>query len=372
MERIKDYLMMEEEFLRNQQEYINEKFEEEIIIEFFRDYPLVVGELKELFEGNFAIVSTPEGEEYVPIMSFVDKTKLQPDCSVLLNNTDRSIVGIIEENVDPVLSKMIITKIPFESYDDIGGLENQIREIKEVVELPLTHPEYFDRMGITPPKGVILYGPPGTGKTLLAKAVANQTSATFLRVAGSELIRKHLGEGAKIVRKLFQLAQEYSPSIVFIDEVDAIGSKRFDACCSGEREVQRIMLELLTQLDGFDPRGDVKVVLATNRIESLDPALIRPGRIDRKIEFFLPSHNEKRLIFQIHTARMNLADDCNLDDILSFEDDLTGADIKALCTEAGLTAVRNRRMKVLCRQDFIEAKNNLVEKKKNITEGLYL
>lgn len=194
-----------------------------------------------------------------------------------------SVVGILSDEVDPAVSVMKVEKAPNESYGDIGGLEKQIQEIKEAVELPLTHPELYEDVGIKPPKGVILYGEPGTGKTLLAKAVANQTSATFLRVVGSELVQQYLGEGPKLVRELFRVAEEHSPTIVFIDEIDAIGTKRYDTSSGGEREIQRTMLELLNQLDGFDEHGDVKVIMATNRIESLDPALIRPGRIDRKV-----------------------------------------------------------------------------------------
>ncbi|XP_039568853.1 26S proteasome regulatory subunit 4 [Passer montanus] len=242
----------------------------------------------------------------------------------------------------------------------------------ESVELPLTHPEYYEEMGIKPPKGVILYGPPGTGKTLLAKAVANQTSATFLRVVGSELIQKYLGDGPKLVRELFRVAEEHAPSIVFIDEIDAIGTKRYDSNSGGEREIQRTMLELLNQLDGFDSRGDVKVIMATNRIETLDPALIRPGRIDRKIEFPLPDEKTKKRIFQIHTSRMTLADDVTLDELIMAKDDLSGADIKAICTEAGLMALRERRMKVT-NEDFKKSKENVLYKKQEGTpEGLYL
>ena len=183
--------------------------------------------------------------------------------------------------------------------------------MQESVELPLTHPEFYEEMGIKPPKGVILYGAPGTGKTLLAKAVANQTSATFLRVVGSELIQKYLGDGPKLVRNIFDVAKQYAPAIVFIDEVDAIGSKRYDSTSSGEREIQRTLLELLNQLDGFDDRGDVKVIMATNRIENLDPALIRPGRIDRKILFENPDTNTRKKIFTIHTSKMSMGEDTN-------------------------------------------------------------
>jgi len=217
-----------------------------------------------------------------------------------------------------------------------------------------------------------LYGDPGTGKTLLAKAVANQTSATFLRVVGSELIQKYLGDGPKLVRELFRVAEELAPSIVFIDEIDAIGTKRYESTSGGEREIQRTMLELLNQLDGFDARGDVKVLMATNRIETLDPALIRPGRIDRKIEFPLPDFKTKKKIFSIHTSRMTLAEDVNLDEFVMTKDDLSGADIKAICTEAGLLALRERRMKVV-HADFKKAKEKvLYRKNQGVPEGLYL
>merc|ERR550537_18187 len=271
-----------------------------------------------------------------------------------------------------MVSVMKVDKAPLESYADIGGLESQVREIKESVELPLTNPELYEDVGIKPPKGVILYGVPGTGKTLLAKAVANETSATFLRVVGSELIQKYLGDGPKLVREMFRVAGEHAPSIVFIDEIDAVATKRYDTTSGGEKEIQRTMLELLNQLDGFDDRGDVKVVMATNRIESLDPALIRPGRIDRKIEFPLPDVKTKRNIFKIHTGKMSLSDDVDLEVFVMSKDELSGADIKAVCTEAGLLALRERRMKVT-QEDFVTAKEKaLYRKKGNVPEGLYL
>merc|ERR1712187_753608 len=297
---------------------------------------------------------------------------LEPGTSVLLHNKTMSIVGILSDDTDPMVSVMKVEKAPLESYADIGGLEDQIQEIKEAVELPLTHPELYDDIGIKPPKGVILYGSPGTGKTLIAKAVANSTSATFLRVVGSELIQKYLGDGPKLVRELFRVAEEHAPSIVFIDEIDAVGTKRYESNSGGEREIQRTMLELLNQLDGFDSRGDVKVIMATNRIETLDPALIRPGRIDRKIEFPLPDEKTKRRIFQIHTSRMTLADDVNLEEYIMSKDDLSGADIKAICTEAGLLALRERRMKVT-NEDFKQSKENVLYRKQEGTpEGLYM
>jgi len=376
MERIKDYLLMEEEFIRNQERLKpqDEKNEEERSkVDDLRGTPMSVGSLEEIIDDNHAIVSTSVGSEhYVSILSFVDKEQLEPGCAVLLNHKVHAVVGVLSDDTDPMVTVMKLEKAPSETYADIGGLDTQIQEIKESVELPLTHPEYYEEMGIRPPKGVILYGPPGTGKTLLAKAVANQTSATFLRVVGSELIQKYLGDGPKLVRELFRVAEEHAPSIVFIDEIDAVGTKRYDSNSGGEREIQRTMLELLNQLDGFDSRGDVKVIMATNRIETLDPALIRPGRIDRKIEFPLPDEKTKKRIFTIHTARMTLAPDVQLDELVMSKDDLSGADIKAICTEAGLMALRERRMKVT-NEDFRKSKENVLYRKKEGTpEGLYL
>lgn len=375
-ERIKDYLLMEEEFIRNQERLKpqEEKQEEERTkVDDLRGSPMSVGTLEEVIDENHAIVSTSVGSEhYVNILSFVDKDLLEPGCTVLMNHKVHAVVGLLGDDVDPLVTVMKLEKAPKESYADIGGLDTQITEIKESVELPLTHPEYYEEMGIKPPKGVILYGPPGTGKTLLAKAVANQTSATFLRVVGSELIQKYLGDGPKLVRELFRVAEEHAPSIVFIDEIDAVGTKRYDSNSGGEREIQRTMLELLNQLDGFDSRGDVKVIMATNRIESLDPALIRAGRIDRKIEFPMPDEKTKRRIFSIHTARMTLADDVNVDEYVQAKDDLSGADIKAVCTEAGLLALRERRMKVTS-DDFRKSKENvLYRKSEDAPQGLYL
>lgn len=378
MERIKDYLLLEEEFVLNQErlkpEASEDKNEEERTrVDDLRGTPMSVGTLEEIIDDDHAIVSTPSGPEYyVSIMSFVDKDLLEPGCNVLLHHKAQSIIGVLQDDADPMVSVMKLDKAPTESYADIGGLESQIQEIKESVELPLTHPELYEEMGIKPPKGVILYGVPGTGKTLLAKAVANQTSATFLRVVGSELIQKYLGDGPKLVRELFRVAEEHAPSIVFIDEIDAIGTKRYDSTSGGEREIQRTMLELLNQLDGFDTRGDVKVIMATNRIESLDPALIRPGRIDRKIEFPLPDVKTKRHIFRLHTSRMSLAPDVDLEEFVMAKDDLSGADIKAVCTEAGLLALRERRMRVT-KADVTSAREKVLYRKNEGTpEGLYL
>ena len=374
MDRIRDFLLMEEEFIMNQEQLRpqDEKQQEERLkVDELRGSPMSVGTLEEIIDDSHAIVSTAVGPAYyVNILSFVDKDQIEPSCSVLLHNKVMSVVGLLTDEVDPLVKVMKVDKAPLESYADIGGLESQIQEIKESVELPLTHPELYEEIGIRPPKGVILYGPPGTGKTLLAKAVANETSATFLRVVGSELIQKYLGDGPKLVRELFRVANEMAPSIVFIDEIDAVGTKRYDSNSSGEREIQRTMLELLNQLDGFDTRGDVKVIMATNRIDSLDPALIRPGRIDRKIEFPAPDQKTRRRIFQIHTKRMTLAPDVNLDEFVYSKEELSGADIKAICTEAGLLALRERRMRVI-HNDFKKAKEKVLYRKKEGIPDMY-
>ena len=308
MQRIHDHLLLEEEYVENMErmrkaktqgsqdfvireesDFFDRNADERSRVDDMRGSPMGVGNLEELIDDDHAIISSAVGPEYyVSIMSFVDKDLLEPGASILLHHKTVSVVGVLTEESDPLVSVMKLDKAPTETYADIGGLESQIQEVRESVELPLQHPELYEEMGIKPPKGVILYGPPGTGKTLLAKAVANSTSATFLRIVGSELIQKYLGDGPRLVRQIFQVAAEHSPSIVFIDEIDAIGAKRYESVSGGEREIQRTMLELLNQLDGFDDRGDVKVLMATNKIETLDPALIRPGRIDRKILFDSP------------------------------------------------------------------------------------
>ncbi|KAL8403364.1 hypothetical protein RB594_008567 [Gaeumannomyces avenae] len=392
MQRTHDHLLLEEEYVENQERLRRAKAakdsnaapssdvdagdrmaDERGRVDDMRGSPMGVGTLEEMIDDDHAIVSSTTGPEYyVSIMSFVDKDLLEPGASVLLHHKSVSIVGVLTDDADPLVSVMKLDKAPTESYADIGGLEQQIQEVRESVELPLLHPELYEEMGIKPPKGVILYGAPGTGKTLLAKAVANQTSATFLRIVGSELIQKYLGDGPRLVRQLFQVAAENAPSIVFIDEIDAIGTKRYESTSGGEREVQRTMLELLNQLDGFDDRGDVKVIMATNKIETLDPALIRPGRIDRKILFENPDQNTKRKIFTLHTSKMSLNEDVDLEEFIAQKDDLSGADIKAICSEAGLMALRERRMRVQM-ADFRAARERVLRtKQEGEPEGLYL
>ncbi|NIP36981.1 MAG: AAA family ATPase, partial [Thermoplasmata archaeon] len=235
---------------------------------------------------------------------------------------------------------------PDVTYDDIGGLQDQILEMKETVEFPLTKPEFFREVGIEPPRGILLIGPPGTGKTLLAKAVANKTNATFIHIVGSELVQKYIGEGSRIVRELFDMAREKSPSIVFIDEIDAIGAKRLEIATSGDREVQRTLMQLLAELDGFDPIGEVKIIAATNRVDILDDALLRPGRFDRIIEIPIPSREARVKIFEIHTRKMSLDKGIDYELLADRTPDATGADIKAICMEAGMFAIRDERKKI--------------------------
>ncbi|MEM2906934.1 MAG: AAA family ATPase, partial [Candidatus Odinarchaeota archaeon] len=243
-------------------------------------------------------------------------------------------------------------------------LKDQLREIRETVELPLMKPELFKKVGIDPPKGVLLYGPPGTGKTMVARAVAHETKTAFIRVISSELVQKFIGEGARLVRDIFNMAREKAPSIVFIDEIDAVGSKRMDLATSGDREVQRTLMQLLSELDGFDARGDVRIIAATNRPDILDPALLRPGRFDRMIEFPLPDDEARADIFRIHTRRMNIDDSVSFADLIKKTEGATGADIKAICTEAGMFAIRELRDKVTM-GDFLNAVEKIMGKEES-------
>ncbi|MBC7090214.1 MAG: proteasome-activating nucleotidase, partial [Methanobacteriaceae archaeon] len=264
------------------------------------------------------------------------------------------IVDVLPSEKDPIVTGMEVEERPDVTYDQIGGLSEQIREVRETVELPLSKPELFEKIGIEPPKGVLLYGPPGTGKTLLAKAVAHETHATFIKIVASEFVRKYIGEGARIVRGVFELAKEKSPSIIFIDEIDAVAAKRLKSSTSGDREVQRTLMQLLAELDGFESRGDVGIVAATNRPDILDPALLRPGRFDRFIEVPLPNEEGRKEILKIHTANMSLADDVDINLIARMTDGASGADLKAICTEAGMFAIREEREEVTM-NDFLNA-----------------
>ena len=316
--------------------------------------PLLLGVIEDVIDNNRILVKSSAGPSFIVTAStYVPQTELRPGRRVALNKQTFSIIHVLPETYDPDIIAAEVIERPNTTYDDIGGLDKQIREIRETVELPLLHPELYKKVGIDPPKGVLLAGPPGTGKTLLAKAVANQTHATFIRTVGSELVRKYIGEGAKLVRDLFALARKKAPSIVFIDELDAIGARRLDMATSGDREVQRTLMQLLAEMDGFEPLDNVKIVAATNRPDILDPALLRPGRFDRIIIVPYPDYEARMEILKIHTRKMNLKD-VNLEAIAKKTDEFSGADLKVICMEAGMFAIRDSRDYVT-QEDFDNA-----------------
>ncbi|MEE8167823.1 MAG: proteasome-activating nucleotidase [Candidatus Hydrothermarchaeales archaeon] len=324
-------------------------------LERLRTTPLIIGTVMDVLSNGKVVVKSSTGPNFVVNSSqFIDKSNLVSGARVAMNQQSFAVIEVLPVEKDPAVLAMEIDEKPELSYGDVGGLADSIREIKETVELPLLNPEAFEKVGIDPPKGVLLYGPPGTGKTLLAKAVAHETNSVFIKLIGSELVRKYIGEGARLVRELFKMAEEKAPSIIFIDEVDAIGAKRLDAATSGDREVQRTLMQLLAEMDGFNPRGDVRLIAATNRPDILDPAMLRPGRFDRLIEIPMPDFNDRAEIFKIHSRRMNMSKDVSLEDLAMQTDGSSGADIKAICTEAGMFTIREGQDTVL-QADFEKA-----------------
>jgi len=321
-----------------------------------------VGEVvKQMGQKKVLVKVHPEGtKNVVDLDPEIDINDLKPNTRVALRNERYTLHKILPTKVDPLVSLMKVEAVPDSTYDMIGGLEKQVMEIKEVIELPIKHPELFESLGVAQPKGVLLYGPPGTGKTLLARAVAHHTDCTFVRVSGAELVQKYIGEGSRMVRELFVMAREAAPSIIFMDEIDSIGSARGGAG-GGDSEVQRTMLELLNQLDGFEPAQNIKVIMATNRIDILDAALLRPGRIDRKIEFPNPSLENRVSIMKIHSRKMNLLRNIDLKVISEKMINASGAECKAVCTEAGMFALRERRVHVT-QEDFEMAVAKVMKK----------
>lgn len=315
-------------------------------------------------KGKCAVIKTSTRQTYfLPVIGLVDAEKLKPGDLVGVNKDSYLILETLPAEYDARVKAMEVDERPTEQYSDIGGLDKQIQELIEAVVLPMTHKEKFENLGIHPPKGVLLYGPPGTGKTLLARACAAQTKSTFLKLAGPQLVQMFIGDGAKLVRDAFALAKEKSPAIIFIDELDAIGTKRFDSEKAGDREVQRTMLELLNQLDGFSSTADIKVIAATNRVDILDPALLRSGRLDRKIEFPHPNEDARARIMQIHSRKMNISVDVNFEELARSTDDFNGAQCKAVCVEAGMIALR-RGAGVVTHEDFMDAIMEVQAKKK--------
>ncbi|MCA1819974.1 MAG: proteasome-activating nucleotidase [Halobacteriales archaeon] len=317
--------------------------------------PLIVGSILDILVDGRVVIKSSTGPNFVvPVADFVARDKLTPGTRVTLSQTNLTVVGILPSSKDPLVSGTEVVHKPDVTYAQVGGLERVILELKESVEYPLTRPEMFKKLGVKPPKGVLLRGLPGTGKTMLAKAVANATNATFIRIVASELVQKFIGEGSRRVHEVFQLAKEKAPSIIFIDEIDAVGARRTDDGTSSNREVERTLMQLLAELDGFEPRGDVRIMAATNRADILDPALLRPGRFDRIIDVPLPSPEAAQEIFRIHTTGMALATDVDLGVVVARLRAVSGADIQAICTEAGMRAIRNERESIT-QPDFIAA-----------------
>ncbi len=336
------------------------RLDEEVRI--LKNPPLIVGHLQDVLDDERAIVRSSNGTVFqVSINQRLSRKKLLPGARVALNQDTLSIIEILHEAWDPMVSGAEMIEKPKVVYDNVGGLDEQILQVREAIELPLEKPELFRKIGIEPPKGILLVGPPGCGKTMLAKAVASYTNAAFIRMVGSELAQKYIGEGGRMVRELFSLAKEKSPSIIFLDEIDAIGAKRLDSATSGDREVQRTLMQLLAELDGFDALEDVKIIAATNRPDILDDALLRPGRFDRVIEIPLPDDKGRKTILSIHLEKMSTAR-INISKIVEQTEGFSGAELKATTVEAGMIAIRDNRSKV--KQEDIQLAVERIKKKR--------
>ena len=323
-----------------------------------------IAELLKSFPDDKYIVKTINGARYlVHCKKAVDKSRLKVGTRVALDFTTLTIMRILPHEIDPRVYNMMTENPGDVPYSSVGGLSNQIRDLRETVELPITNPELFKRIGIKPPKGVLLYGPPGTGKTLLARAIACNIEATFLKIVASSIIDKYIGESARIVREMFSYAREHQPCIIFIDEIDAIGGKRTDDASSSDREVHRTLMEMLNQIDGFDELGKVKVIMATNRPDILDPALLRPGRLDRKIEIPLPNESGRVDILKIHSKPMTKKGEIEFEALGKITDGFNGADLRNVCTEAGMFAIRAQREYTI-QEDFMQAARKIKDSKK--------
>ncbi len=347
---------MEAEILRLQREVKRLKTE----LDRLRYPPLIVGSVRDVLTDGRVVVKSSTGPDFVVnAAETVEHDKITVGSRVALNKQTLAVMGVLPASLDPLVAASEIVDKPNVSYQEIGGLTEQIREIREAVEYPLLRSELYRKVGVEPPKGVLLIGSPGTGKTMVAKAVAHHTHATFVRLVGSELVQKYIGEGARLVRELFQLAREKAPTIIFIDEVDSIGAKRLEVATSGDREVQRTLMQLLAEMDGFEPLSNVKIIAATNRPDILDDALLRPGRFDRIIEVPVPTFTGRVEIFKIHSKGMALKESIDFETLAGRCEGATGADIKAICTEAGMWAIREERDQVTS-ADFDRAIDKVV------------
>lgn len=324
--------------------------------------PLIIGHLQDVLDERTAIVRSSNGTVFqVALNQRLEPKKLKPGTRVALNQDTLAVIEVLHEAWDPMVSGAEMVEKPDITYDSVAGLDEQITTVREAIELPLLEPELFEKVGIIPPKGILLVGPPGCGKTLLAKAVANQTEATFIRMVGSELAQKYIGEGGRMVRELFSLAKEKSPSIIFLDEIDAIGAKRLDGSTSGDREVQRTLMQLLAELDGFDALENVKIIAATNRPDILDDALLRPGRFDRIVTIPLPDPKGRKAMLALHTSKMSTSR-LQMKTLVEKTEGFSGAEIKATCVEAGMIAIRDKRNKI-SQSDMMSAVERIMVKK---------
>ena len=364
-------LLTEKLFLENEMTQLKKRsnrLEEELSN--IRTPPLIVGFIQDVIDDQ-AVVRSSNGTVFlVSVNRRLDSSKIMPGTRVALNQDTLSVVEILAGSWDPLVSNTEIIHTPDVPYSSVGGLEAQIKELKEAIELPFDNPKAFSDMGIEPPKGVLLTGPPGTGKTMLAKAVANSTEATFLGLVGAELAQKYIGEGGRMVRELFEMARKKAPSIIFIDEIDSIGSKRLDVSTSGDREVQRTLMQLLSEIDGFDSLDDVKVIAATNRPELLDAALLRPGRFDRIIEIPLPELEARVEIFRVHCGKMPLGAGVDNRKLASMTEGFSGAEIKSVVLEAGISAISDNR-KSVNKEDFVLAIKKVEDNRKTSTDSKY-
>lgn len=324
--------------------------------------PLIIGHIQDILDHERAIVRSSNGTVFqVSLNQRLEPELLKPGTRVALNQDSLSVIEVLHEAWDPMVSGAEMVEKPTITYEDVAGLDDQVESVREAIELPLVKPELFEKVGIVPPKGVLLVGPPGCGKTLLAKAVANHTDATFIRMVGSELAQKYIGEGGRMVRELFSLAKEKAPSVIFLDEIDAIGAKRLDGSTSGDREVQRTLMQLLAELDGFDALHDVKIIAATNRPDILDDALLRPGRFDRVIEIPIPDESSRKAILSVHLGAMNTTK-VSIARIVERTNGYSGAELKATCVEAGMIAIRDGRTSVR-QSDLMDAVARLDKKR---------
>jgi proteasome regulatory subunit len=338
------------------------RLDEEIRI--LKTPPLIIGTIQDILDAERGIVRSSNGTVFqVSINQRLDSDKLKPGARVALNQDTLAVIEILTDAWDPMVSGAEVIERPDIDYDSVGGLDEQITLLREAIELPLEKPELFRKIGIDPPKGVLLVGPPGCGKTMIAKAVASQTKASFIRMVGSELAQKYIGEGGRMVRELFSLAKEKAPCIIFLDEIDAIGAKRLDSSTSGDREVQRTLMQLLAELDGFDALEYVKIIAATNRPDILDDALLRPGRFDRIIEIPLPDEKGRKSILSIHFERMSTTK-INLGKTVESTVGFSGAELKATCVESGMIAIREGRSKVT-QTDIKSAIERIKKKREN-------